>query len=183
MRISKILVILILLLAFSCKKDAPPEPTGPVMPPLTHQGLNTFGCYINGELFVANDGSSYWSAPALSGSFDDESFLLRIQANRELERDGSSMTGDNIRFRVIINEGEKFYPMHFDTDHFKGYMSYNMGMCRYYHDLDNKGTCEITYLNTEKNIISGRFQMTLINPDCESDSLLKITDGRFDFKY
>ena len=59
------------LLAFSCKKDPPiPEPTEPVMPPLTHQGLNTFGCYIDGELFVANEGESVWSIPPVSGSFN-----------------------------------------------------------------------------------------------------------------
>jgi PBP1b-binding outer membrane lipoprotein LpoB len=31
----------------ACKKDPPiPETTAPVMPPLTHQGLNTFEIYL-----------------------------------------------------------------------------------------------------------------------------------------
>jgi hypothetical protein len=168
----------------ACKKDPSiPKTTEPVMPPLTHQGLNTFGCYIDGELFVANDGESSWSAPSISGSFDEETFLLALQGNREVGSDPESPDIDNIRLRVIVNSGADFYNLHFETDHYMGYFSLGLDKCRYYHDLNNPGTCEITYLDMTKNIIAGRFEMTLINPDCEGDSLLHITDGRFDFKY
>ncbi len=37
-----------LLLSVSCEKE-----TEPTMPPLTFTGANTFACYINSELFVA----------------------------------------------------------------------------------------------------------------------------------
>ena len=71
MKTQSLLLLTLAFLAFSCKKDPPiPEPTEPVMPPLTHQGLNTFGCYIDGELFVANEGESVWSIPPVSGSFN-----------------------------------------------------------------------------------------------------------------
>jgi len=60
------------------------------------------------------------------------------------------------------------------------------GRCDYYFQSLpglNLGKLTITYLNEEKNIISGTFYMNLVNNDCEGDSLLKITDGRFDFHY
>jgi hypothetical protein len=46
------------------------------------------------------------------------------------------------------------------------------------------GQLTITYLDEEKNIIAGTFYINLINENCETgDTLMKITDGRFDFHY
>jgi hypothetical protein len=55
----KVLALLPLLaIAFSREKLPEPEPENqePVMPPLTRKGENTFGCYLDGELFVASKG-------------------------------------------------------------------------------------------------------------------------------
>ena len=165
----------------SCKKDPPVinQPTAPTLPALTHTGANTFGCYIDGELFVANDGESVWSIPAVSGSFDEESRLFIIQGSRELTESSS----DDIRFRCNIEDYNSIYEMYFKTEHYKGYTNLGLGHCDYYHDTLNKGNCTITYLNETKNIISGTFSMTLINKDCPTKTTLKITDGRFDFHY
>ena len=66
-------------------------------------------------------------------------------------------------------------------------MNWYGGKCRYYYreypDFD-MGQLTITYLNEEKNIISGTFYMNLVNENCDNgDTLMKITDGRFDFHY
>jgi len=46
------------------------------------------------------------------------------------------------------------------------------------------GLLTISYLDEENNIIAGTFYMNLINKNCETgDTLMKITDGRFDFRY
>jgi hypothetical protein len=177
----------------ACKK--PDESAEPTLPPLTHTGENTFGCYINfpsagasgeqgGELFVANNGSNMWSIPAVSGSFNETEKVLNIQGSREIGKtEEGSTKADDVRFTVKDLNDVGNYVLDIEIDKYLGYMSYYLGRCRYYHDLNNPGTCEITYLDMTKNIIAGRFQMTLINPDCEGDTLLKITDGRFDFKY
>ena len=181
------------LVLVACKK--PDESTEPELPPLTHTGENTFGCYLDfpstgasgeqgDELFVANNGSNMWSIPAVSGSFNETEKLLDIQGRSEIgtTEDGSTKSHD-VRFTVKDLNDVGNFVLDIATDKYLGYMSYHLGRCRYYHDLNNPGTCEITYLDMTKNIIAGRFQMTLINPDCEGDSLLHITDGRFDFKY
>ena len=61
------------LLLLGCKKDPPaePKPTDPVMPPATQIGANTFGCYIDGELFVANEGWTVWDFDPVTGSYDE----------------------------------------------------------------------------------------------------------------
>ena len=47
-----LLLFLIFALFFACNKDDEPTPE-PELPPLTTEGLNTLGCYINGEPWVA----------------------------------------------------------------------------------------------------------------------------------
>ena len=68
-------------LLLSCKKESftQNEPEEPDLPPLTHTGANTFGCYIDGVPFVANKGGSMWSIPPVSGSFNEETKRLNIQ--------------------------------------------------------------------------------------------------------
>ncbi len=168
-----ILFSTLFLLLFSCKKNDPPETSNePVLPPMTQEGLNTFGCYINGELFVANDGESVVSLPAVSGSFDEEEKFLRIQGSREVERTESNVKSDAIRFRVKFLDIADEYEMYFETDHYDGYSSFGLSKCEYFHDLSNRGSATIKYLNEEKNIIAGTFYMTLINPDCEGDTVM-----------
>ena len=165
----------------SCKKDPPVinQPTAPTLPALTHTGANTFGCYIDGELFVANDGESVWSIPAVSGSFDEETRELTIQ--------GTRYSGDNIREFIVLlsdiidNKGQyKFKTYEGDV---VGYRNHGGDNCDYNYNPMIDEYISITYLNETKNIISGTFSMTLINKDCPTKTTLKITDGRFDFHY
>jgi len=170
----------LLMLSLSCKKDPPidPEPTEPVMPPLTHQGLNTFGCYIDGELFVANDGDGYWDIPAVSGSFDEGEGILLLQASRYI--DGEFF--DDIRIQVLSIESLGEFSFYSEGDELRGYTGTG-GNCDYYYDTDDYGVLNVIHLDKVENIIAGTFKINLINKDCATDTLLKITDGRFDFRY
>jgi len=182
MKTSKFTLLILPLLFFACKKDPPidPEPSEPVMPPLTHQGLNTFGCYINGELFVAGGGDSYWDLPPVSGSFDETTKKLIIQGTRY-----SDVTiREFIVFIVNITVGIADYPLQVESENFEGYrINGSETSCDYFHNPEDKGICKVTYFDEDKNIIAGTFNMTLIDLDCEYDTIMKITDGRFDFKY
>ncbi len=183
-----ILFSTLFLLLFSCKKNDPPETSNePVLPPMTHEGLNTFGCYIDGELFVANDGESVWAIPPVSGSFNEETGLLKIQGTRYrygiLEEEDAP---DDVRFRADIINKEGIYEFKIFEEKSLGYSSiFQDSVCDYFYfeDTPNLGELNIKYLDTEKNIIAGTFYMTLINPDCDGDTVMNITDGRFDFRY
>jgi len=185
MKTSKFTLLILPLLFFACKKDPPidPEPTEPVMPPLTHQGLNTFGCYINGELFVANGGWSVWSIPPVSGSYDEIEKRLIIQGRRY--NDEETEDREDVMIRSDITHAEGVYNYRYNEEYGSdGYINW-VGGCNYYYLDDNPdlGKLTITYLNIEENIISGTFYINLFNPDCDIDTALKITDGRFDFQY
>jgi len=183
-----IFIVFLTALVFSCKKDPPidPEPTEPVIPPLTHQGLNTFGCYIDGELFVANDGDGYWDIPAVSGSFDEVDKRLGLQGTRYLNNENEEIEDVHVVGHVLDGVGIYNYSYN-DEGKSVGYVNWNGGKCDYFYrerpDFDI-GQLTITYLNEEKNIIAGTFYINLINENCETgDTLMKITDGRFDFHY
>ena len=180
MKTQSLLLLTLAFLAFSCKKDPPiHEPTEPVMPPLTHQGLNTFGCYINGELFVANEGESVWSIPPVSGSFNENSKFLNLQGNKYVDSKSA-----NISISAYVDHGTGEYKYEIFEGHIIGYRDFYDHLCDYYYeDIPDLGQLTITYLNEEKNIISGTFYINLVNASCEGDTLLKITDGRFDFHY
>lgn len=183
-RVTIFLVFTLLFGVFSCNKPpVNPEPTEPVMPPLTHQGLNTFGCYIDGELFVANEGESVWSIPPVSGSFNEGTRQLNLQGTRYINIETSER--DNIKIFAEISSGVQTYQYQFNLDgETVGYRNWNGSRCDYYYqDIPDIGELTITYLDEEQNIISGTFYMNLVNEDCAEDTLLKITDGRFDFRY
>lgn len=45
-------------------------------------------------------------------------------------------------------------------------------------DSSNSGTLKITKLDFENNIVSGTFEMTVVNP--YTNQIVEITEGRFD---
>ncbi len=179
--LKSIVYLALVFFAFSCEKLPEPEPVTqePVMPPLTHTGANTFGCYIDGELFVANEGASVWSIPAVSGSFDEGTKRLVLQGTRN--------NNDNLSdyMVILVNNIEEPGNYMFDIkfDHVKGYTQKSEESLVYYHDIGNKGSCTITHLDESNNIISGIFNMILVNPDYDNRSSIIVTDGRFDFRY
>lgn len=176
-----------LLLLASCEKDPiPPDPSTIIMPPLTHQGINTFGCYIDGELFVANRGSSFWDIPPLSGSFNEGTRQFNFQGSRYSDSDPD--TSDYIQMRVIVSNGLNTYDFQYNEDgKTSGYSGWYADKCNYYYREYpgfDMGKMTITHLDEEKNIISGTFYINLVNENCtEGDTIMHITDGRFDYRY
>lgn len=161
----------------SCKKDEICD--HPSLPCQTHEGKNTFGCLIDGQPFVAKTSFSIGGAVPLSGQYDETSNLLQVTGSRE----DANEHIESVKFKVYVTQGLSSYVMSVNTNNYQGYTySNNPDACIYYHNIDQKGSVTISYLDIEKNIISGTFTMTLINPDC-SKTIMEITQGRFDFGY
>jgi hypothetical protein len=174
-------IVSLFVLSYSCEKPPEPEPESNevVMPPLTHTGENTFGCYIDGELFVANEGESIWDISPVSGSFNEETNSLVLQGTRNNSDDLS----DYMVLLVADITGPANHTLDINYDHVKGYTQKSGESFIYYHDMGNKGNCTITYFDKTQNIISGTFSMTLINNDYPVRKSIDITEGRFDFQY
>lgn len=154
-----------------------PEPVVQ-LPEATQEGKNTFGCYINGEPFVPHVDFAFGGVAAVWAGFNEETRLFRTQGTRETKEDKF----EDVRFRAYITDGTGEYSMYSETDTYDGYNGYG-SMCTFYHDQSNFGNINITHLDEELDIISGTFEMTLINSDCPTGTTLEITDGRFDLRY
>ena len=168
---------LILLLFAGCKKDEICD--NPSLPCQTHEGKNTFGCLIDGSPFVADVNFTIGGPVAVSGSFDETNNYLLLQGKREVNSNGI----ERINFKSYITNEIGPNIVDVQTSSYIGFTDYDGPKCDYFQDTLNKGQVAITHLDKEKNIISGTFSMTLINPDCSAKQTMVITEGRFDFGY
>lgn len=148
------------------------------LPPITSNGANTFGCRVNGKVWVAKDKAGF---PVYASIDRDNNYKITIT--------GSQINGSE--FYRLIAMGffylpkTEFYPL-FLNDYKLG--KYYGGT---YIDLDSNkfwntdslvgGSIHINKLDTVYQVISGTFAFDCINP--ETHDTLHITDGRFDMNY
>jgi hypothetical protein len=182
----------------------PPTNTYPTtppteLPPATQTGAGTLGCKINGRVWT------FW-IPPIALTPEQDAFVT--------ESDGSGLT--NIRARIwsadtFVDQklvyhsiGFSFFNPNFEPfimnksivegtqsiDQFRFRLGIGNQSKVYYPDtstLIQTNRVLVDRIDTDLNIISGRFEMTLYRyvDDTyfdKSDSLI-LTDGRFDFKY
>ncbi len=186
--------LLFTLLAFtvfliSCHKDKT-EPSPPyqpidytVLPPETQTGANTFGCKVNGEVWVPR-------VPLLAVTYRDIDALISekdgtggggitcnlVDIEHQIDNSLSISTGI-----TLFKEGKLCYPsspiigVRFKKTDGKRYLSK-------YFDID-ENCLNITKFDTLNNIISGTFKFTAYNDTINKNDKIVITDGRFDLKY
>ena len=168
----------------SCKKEEPPAPATPqpvdytVLPPITYWGLNTFGCKINGEVWVPRIEPHDVFATDLFAGFS--------------EHDGQGKGGIDANLFTLDGRSDwfslSFGPTFFRTGEFHYpecsliYWPTTGGLYIFENTdpLANKMT--ISVLDTARNIISGRFDFLMVNNHYPYDTL-RIEDGRFDLTY
>ena len=150
-------VFLLLNLA-SCWKDTY---DGNTLPPETQEGKNTFGCMVNGKVWVANvPGHLYFQRNGFS-----------IEAKKYVNK-----VDQVIEFEVLDTLKEKKYDLGaIYGDNIKNYIFRT-------DSLAYTGTLEITKFDTIKKILSGRFEFRAKLDLPTVDSVVTITDGRFDFR-
>jgi hypothetical protein len=170
-----IFLFFILFAAFSCKKkecDNPNVVDGinlTELPPATMTGANTMGCLINGEIWLPlgrnllgdliYDINFDVNSPNSGGGFT-------IQGTRNIEDYFAIML---VSAADVLTQGE--YPFLLPTSNFGD-------TCGVF-DLDTtyNNFIEITKIDFEEEILSGLYQMQLINNECDT---LTVTEGRFD---
>ncbi|MDO8365486.1 MAG: hypothetical protein Q7T20_01730 [Saprospiraceae bacterium] len=166
----------------ACRKHSdPPDP----LPPATQVGANTFGCYIDGKPWVA------WIDPEI---FDPS--LRKIEASYDepgigmYDEYGLSINAQKVTVKDTIYEFIIFglKPIFeegvvdiFSLEHIGSSIHFDNPVRAYEIDVSLPQMFEITNLDTEQNIFSGLFELTIVSKD-KSDTL-RITDGRFDIKY
>ncbi len=156
-----------------CRKgDAEPQ-----LPPITQIGANTFGCMVNGKIFLPN-GSTGTGKPnyrvMVDPTYNDGQFSINCYA--------------------VINTNETQF-LDFGSDSIKGIGKYPLTIigrlriawssayCKtdVYDTISYRdGYLNITRYDLSLGIFSGEFAFTYKPPTCDT---IRITSGRFDHKF
>jgi len=168
------LLLLILGIISSCTKSDDHDQ----LPPITQTGANTFGCVIDGKVFIPKDhlgytppgggtpkgisvlrGASYFSITASNYVY----VYIYIYIPKHLPEattytfkisDGEIASGDYPHCLGIINS--------------RNYLSY-----------ENSGTITFTKIDETQGIIAGTFTLKMKNKNDKND-IIEISEGRFD---
>ena len=143
---------------------------GQKLPPITMEGNNTFGCLVNGKIFVSK------GRPGNVGTYAEVQYA-------------QDTIGINI-YATNYETDQRFIFSFYDTPdlfehkryyflHAQNYsVFYVTQSCDYRIDKLIDGWIELNKYDVNRPIISGTFEFTAYNPDC--GDTIKVTDGRFD---
>ncbi|TAE41620.1 MAG: hypothetical protein EAY66_01310 [Sphingobacteriales bacterium] len=175
--LKNILVLLcsLLLLSASCKKPS----KNPIdnLPPATQTGANTFGCLVNGEVFLPK--GSGFGGPVLRCQyvFDNGFYTLYLSASNRAQDINKSI-------RLVIKDidlSPNLYVLNNDSTSKGEYSTINnlLFTNSYKTTLNNTGNLRINYWNPGKGVLSGNFSFDAVNSIGEK---VEIREGRFDVK-
>jgi len=164
-----ILLILLLITLFSCKKEQKSLPTE--LPPLTTEGKNTFGCLIENEIYVPEIRRTALTTPIYINEFPKyPNYCFTVTTTRLVNNNDNVMDAE-VGFKISIVKDTGEYNIIYST------IKYNN---KYYQsDSLNNGKLKIIKLDTINKIISGTFYIKALSED---SNIINITNGRFDLK-
>ncbi len=191
---SPFVLLFLLLFTAGCQKErSEPEPLPypfNKLPLPTQTGENTFGCLINGEPWVAYAPWNPWGG-RLRSSYDEAHYGFdynqrlivegyRMIPSYDLNNDSISLS---LGFTINSITGEGYFDKQNLENYKSSYFSVKPGPTKIY-ALDTLAPfhIHITKLDTVKKIVSGTFEMDLIEIDDPMD-VLQIRHGRFDAWY
>ena len=168
--------LLITLFTFSqCKKNKKDEPQ---LPPETTTGAMTFGCKIDGKVFVPRDGRGrpglyvqyvYLSTGSMQGWYLNMPAIDHIPTNSI----GVSIATDSL----LLSEGMIYQ---FNTTKGNAMARYYEGLNNYPKTDNDAGVLNIKKFDQLNRILSGTFSFIGTNVNGVK---VNITEGRFDVRY
>ena len=186
MKIILIACLAILLTAASCKKNnnnsAPDQ-----LPPITQTGANTFGCLINGNVWLPKgyDGRFVNSRITIDPTYADGDLTIKVYRLEGGFRHSITLTSDSIKavgiYMINTNSKAKFILQKNNSDE-------SISYCYVYSSSLNgnpnniTGFIKITKYDLVNRIFSGEFEITFNNTNCGFGDPVRITQGRFDYK-
>ncbi|HRZ32920.1 MAG TPA: hypothetical protein P5188_11465 [Flavobacterium sp.] len=191
-----VLVLLVHFILVGCENTD--DGTTSTLPELTTEGKDTFGCLIDGELFLPRKrvyGTPY-NTPILKAvyvynEYYFNGYRLAIYANNEITKKFISITltggqtalQEGMTYPIAVEEENAitgFYE-HWGETIDNGDGTGFTPVYSFYTNAEYYGELELIKLDTVNQIISGRFWF-----DCEEvhdGSISEIREGRFDIKY
>lgn len=182
------IILFVFLFCTSCKKNRPSN----VIPPITQIGANTFGCKINGQVWVPHYQCDSYCTGCVELSYNihpvysTSMFPLRLalQTGRsENPYSGIFSIGPAYSRGFTAADGSYIYRTGNVADSMEIHFFTNSG--DYTPQFGNpNNTFQITKIDTVSKIISGIFSFTVyayFGTNFLKDSIV-ITDGRFDLQ-
>jgi hypothetical protein len=177
MKLTKLLCSALLLVTFftfsHCKKKDVPQ-----LPPETETGAMTFGCKINGEIFVPQDGrgrSGLRVEYVNLGIGPEGGWYLSIPAVNQVPANsiGISIVTDSL----LVLEGMNYQ---FGVTKGSAKARYYVGLDNYPIGFNDKGSLFVKKHDLSQRILSCTFSFTATN---STGIKVNITEGRFDIRY
>jgi len=172
------LLLFLIFTALKCKKGPDILEPSAQLPPITDSGANTFGCKVNGNVWLPyyNGWSTQVNALAIAEEKSSNNYrnFLIVASNRKNE------ASDDLE--IDLNNVN-------DTGYYRIYNSLNTGLVfssgnYQYEPFDTFATVHVSHLDTVKKIISGTFSsIAYSDTNRVTRKIVYITDGRFDMHY
>ena len=174
-----ILCLLLIITIASCKKNQTSQNTNQ-LPPATQTGANTFGCYINGSLFVPQGYKNPFPNYELtvdsgaSGDFSIHTYKIINGVKSDFGINGANVYNAG---NFPISSSTTVFPFYFrDANSNDCWFTTGVSIPNY-----RSGYLKITRYDLANGIFSGEFEMNLYDSTISCDTI-RITQGRFDKK-
>ncbi|MBX7205647.1 MAG: hypothetical protein K1X81_09515 [Bacteroidia bacterium] len=171
------LKILLLLITFAClsvycKKESEEDK----LPPATAIGANTFGCLLNGKAWPMERGGYHHKYVYYQGGELHIDYSISYDRYTIMDEEWVSFTTNKIHA-----PGFYFIPYTYDTDFFSVNDHNDFYLTGVNGVPNGMAYITISRLDSLNNIVSGTFDFSLYN--LEGTKKIKVSSGRFDFKY
>ncbi len=163
--------LLVCLMGAGCEKDEEPQ-----LPPITQSGKDTFGCLVNGEIWLPESTISFPAIPKISAELksEDKYRIWKFGASQ-----GASSSFYFGIYEDSLKEGKINIPVDELNDIGLYFFSKKFEKASFFWRKELPGELFITKLDTVNMILSGTFWFDAINMLNET---VNIRDGRFDLK-
>jgi hypothetical protein len=170
----------------SCQKNgAGGGSSGDQLPDATTIGANTFGCMVNGQVFVPHGSSNPGShSTQCNYIYTNGGYYLTVAASNDNNSTFIVNIGLNTNM-LSINEGQilKLEDRNAPGKACGLYSLVNASVITYQTTAIINGQLHITKFDQTKQIVSGTFNFDAIRTDISKSDTIHVTDGRFDMKY
>jgi hypothetical protein len=188
------LVISGLMFLTSCFNDE----VFPTLPPETQEGLNTFGCLVDGVLLTPSDGQDGFGGQGANGIdiyYYEDSLTKSLKPPfwDVFARNYSSNLGPEFIYlyipsllssgKYVVEESngqqDLYSPPHAHL--FVGIWELDKTFKKYL-SIQNSGEVVITRFNPSQGLIAGTFSAILVDEETRLDTI-RVTEGRFDIDW
>lgn len=171
-----LLITLSLLSTTSCNNDDD-QPQNPIdqLPLATQTGENTFGCLLDGEVFIPGGGTNPLDSVY---QFVNGGYYFSVQGNKR-NSENNLLTISIGVLNIELIQGTTYQLL--ENEDGNATASFLISTLSNYTSINNSGELTITKLDTENQIISGVFWFDVIHP--LTGEIAEIREGRFDMEY